>query len=97
MGGLIDYIVEDEENGLLALDSGKLVVMLETSKYAVVADCVSSFGVTYCKGKKSFILSGYSNLYSIEYKDYKKLCEEARRQFGDAELSDEKKILYNVD
>ena len=97
MDGLIDYIVEDEENGLLALDSGKLVVMLETSKYAVVADCVSSFGVTYCKGKKSFILSGYSNLYSIEYKDYKKLCEEARRQFGDAELSDEKKILYNVD
>ncbi len=97
MGGLIDYIVEDEENGLLALDSGKLVVMLETSKYAVVADCVSNFGVTYCKGKKSFILSGYSNLYSIEYKDYKKLCEEARRQFGDAELSDEKKILYNVD
>ena len=97
MDGLIDYIVEDEENGLLALDSGKLVVMLETSKYAVVADCVSSFGVTYCKGKKSFILSGYSNLYSIEYKGYKKLFEEARRQFGDAELSDEKKILYNVD
>ena len=97
MGGLIEYVVEDEENGLLALDSGTVAALLETSKYAVVADCGSGYGVTYCKWDKTFILSGRANLYSIGYKDYKKLCEEARRQFGDAELSDEKKILYNVD
>ena len=51
----------------------------------------------YCKDNKTFILAQADGLYSMEYKDYKKLCEEARRQFGDAELSDEKKILYNVD
>ncbi len=97
MGGLIQYIVEDEENGLLALDSGKVLALFETSKYAVVADILCSKGVTYCKDNKTFILAKADGLYSMEYKDYKKLCEEARRQFGDAELSDEKKILYNVD
>ena len=97
MTGGITYIVEDEENGILAISSGYLTALFETSQYAVVADCRSSYGVTYCKNDKTFLLSGYSNLFTIGYKDYKKLCEEAREQFGDAELTEEKKILYNID
>jgi hypothetical protein len=30
------------------------------------------------------------------YKDYSKLMEEARKQYPDAKLSDEKKAKYNI-
>ena len=97
MTNLVDYVLEDTENGILVVSGGNVTALFETSKYALVADCYSAYGVTYCKDIKSFLLSGKRNLYTIGYKDYKQLREEAYRQFGDVKLSDEKKILYNID
>ena len=82
--------------GLMAACTGSSLFLFETKGYGRVA---------YAKNGLVFLKSNDSVLVSIDrkeikrtyYKDYKKLMEEAKKQFPGATLSDEKKTRYNVD
>ena len=53
-------------------------------------------GITYLKGEKRFITKKQTLINAIGYKNYQELIKEAKKQFPDAELSEEKKIKYNI-
>ncbi len=94
--GSISTIVCDDESNLMAVCTGSSLFLFETKGYGRVA---------YAKNGLVFLKSNDSVLVSIDrkeikrtyYKDYKKLMEEAKKQFPGATLSDEKKTRYNVD
>ena len=50
----------------------------------------------YLKGEKRFITKDLNLISAIGYKNYQELIKEAKKQFPDAELSEEKKIKYNI-
>lgn len=94
--GNIHYIVCDEENGLMAACTGLSVFLFETNGYGLVA--FAEDGILYLKNKASILLSiDRTKIKRTYYKDYKKLVEEAKKQFPDASLSAEKRTRYNVD
>ncbi len=94
--GSISYIVCDEKNGLMAACTGSSVFLFETNGYGLVA--FAEDGITYLKSNGSILLSiDRATIKRTYYKDYKKLVEEAKKQFPGAALSAEKKIRYNVD
>ncbi|MBR1861877.1 MAG: toll/interleukin-1 receptor domain-containing protein [Lachnospiraceae bacterium] len=95
--GKISYIAEDTDRGLTALSGTMRTALLENGMYGVVADCESSYGVTYCAENGSFVLSGKNNIYRIAYKNYEELKILADKEFSGAVLSDEKKKIYNID
>ncbi|MCR5503851.1 MAG: TIR domain-containing protein [Lachnospiraceae bacterium] len=94
--GEIDYIVCDEESGLMAVCTGVSLFLFETDGYGRVAYVPD--GLLYLKGTDSILVSiDRKKLSRIHYKNYGKLVEEAKKQFPGASLSDEKKARYNVD
>lgn len=94
--GSIGHIVCDDESNLMAVCTGTSVFLFETGGYGRVA--YAEDGLLYLKSNDSILLSiDRTNIRRTYYKDYKKLMEEARKQFPGAELSAEKKIRYNVD
>ena len=94
--GNIHYIVCDEENGLMAACTGLSVFLFETNGYGLVA--FAEDGILYLKNNASILLSiDRTKIKRTYYKDYKKLVEEAKKQFPDASLSAEKRTRYNVD
>lgn len=55
-------------------------------------------GLVFLKSNDSVLVSiDRQDIKRTYYKDYKKLMEEAKKQFPGAALSDEKKTRYNVD
>jgi hypothetical protein len=93
--GGVDYIVCDEENGLMAICQGYGLYLFETEGYGCVA--YADDGMVYLKDNASILLSNNrSTIYRTHYKNCKALMEEAEKQFPGAELSDEKKVKYNI-
>ncbi|MBO4904925.1 MAG: TIR domain-containing protein [Lachnospiraceae bacterium] len=94
--GSISHIVCDDESKLMAVCTGASVFLFETRGYGCVA--YAEDGLLYLKSNDSILVSiDRINIRRTYYKDYKKLMEEARKQFPGAELSAEKKTRYNVD
>jgi hypothetical protein len=55
-------------------------------------------GLEYLKGDDSILVSiDRINIRRTYYKDYKKLMEEAKKQFPNATLTAEKRAQYNID
>ena len=91
----VSYLVCDEDSGLMAICQGAGVFLFETNGYGCVA--YAGDGLTYLKQNDSILLSNnMSTVERIYYKDYKTLIEEAKKQFPGAELSDEKRVKYNI-
>lgn len=93
--GIVDYIVCNEESNLIAVCQGYDLFLFETEGYGCVA--YAGDGVFYLKTNDSILLSrNRRDVHRIYYKDYKKLMEEACKQFPGAALNDEKKAKYNI-
>ncbi|MBR5116684.1 MAG: WD40 repeat domain-containing protein, partial [Lachnospiraceae bacterium] len=91
----VDFIVCDEESGLMAVCSGYDLFLFETGSYGCVA--YADAGIVYLKGDDSILLcSDKTEVKRTRYKDYRKLIEEAAKQFPGAALSDEKRAKYNI-
>ena len=54
-------------------------------------------GGTYLAKQKAFLLINGRSIRLVKYKDYHALLEEAKRQFPNAVLSEEKKVEYNIE
>ncbi|MBP5383883.1 MAG: toll/interleukin-1 receptor domain-containing protein [Lachnospiraceae bacterium] len=94
--GTISYIVCDDESNLMAVCTGQSLFLYETKGYARVA--YAEDGLVFLKSNDSVLVSiDRQDIKRTYYKDYKKLMEEAKKQFPGASLSDEKKTRYNVD
>ncbi len=94
--GTIDHIVCDDKNGLMAACTGASTYLFETAGYGSVA--FAEDGLVYLKSNSSILVSiDRTELRRTYYKDYRKLMEEAKKQFPGASLSDEQKTRYNVD
>ncbi|MBR5359765.1 MAG: hypothetical protein IK123_02645, partial [Lachnospiraceae bacterium] len=93
--GTVDYLVCDEESGLMAICQGYDLFLFETKGYGCVA--YASDGVLYLKNNDAIILAhNRKDAKRTYYKDYKKLLEEAAKQFPGAQLSEEKMVKYNI-
>lgn len=91
----VDYIVCDEDSDLMAVCTGYGLLLYETGSYGCVA--YADEGLFYLKDNNSILLSrNRMEIKRTYYKDYKKLMEEARKQFPGATLNDEKKAKYNI-
>ena len=94
--GTIDHIVCDEDSHLMAVCTGMSLFLFETNGYGCVA--YAEDGLVYLKGNDSILLSiDRIKIRRTYYKDYKKLMEEAKKQFPNSALSAEKRTRYNVD
>ena len=93
--GIVDYIVCDEESDLMAVCQGSDLFIFKTPEYGCVA--YAADGIFYLKNSDSILIShNRQDVHKTYYKDYKKLIEEAYKQFPGAKLSDEKKAKYNI-
>lgn len=93
--GSVNYLVCDDENGLLAICQGSGLFLFETGGYGCVA--YAADGLTYLKENKSILLGDNRSMVKrTYYKDYKTLIKEVEKQFPGAQLSDEKKVKYNI-
>ena len=91
----VDHLVCDDENGLMAICTGYGLYLFETDGYGCVA--YADHGLMYLKANKSILLSSDRKLIErTYYKNYEALIKEAEKQFPGAELSDEKKVKYNI-
>ena len=91
----VDFIVCDDESGLMAVCTGYGLMLYETGSYGCVA--MVDDGLVYLKNNDSVLISrNRAEIKRTYYKDYKALTEEARKQFPEAKLSEEKKVKYNV-
>ena len=94
--GSINYIVCDDESGLMAISEGYSMLLLETKGFGRVA--YADDGITYLKNNNSILLTiDMMEIKRTYYKDYKELVKEAREQFPEASLSDEKRARYNIE
>lgn len=85
-------------------DSGSELTIVSTSTALYVLsnrDCGQlayvPYGITYSSATGCFIIQDRDNLSKIPYKNYRELIAEAKKQFPDAELSERKRIEYNID
>ena len=91
----VDYIVCDEDSGLMAVCQGYGLFLFETGGYGCVA--YAENGMFYLESNDSILLSNdRANVQRIYHKDYKTLMDEAKKQFPGVTLSDEKKVKYNI-
>ncbi len=93
----INNVIFDDANGVIALCTSRYVYLIENETFVLVADAVNNGTITYVPAAKAFVLSDTKGIWKIGYKDYRELIEEAKKQFPGAELTEEKKIRYNID
>ena len=69
--------------------------LYETDGYGCVGN--ADKGQAYLKGNDSILINdNRKNINRTYYKDYRKLMEEAKKQFPGAALDDEKRVKYNI-
>ncbi len=79
----------------MALCDNIYMYLLETDSFGICAKV--PYGAVYIPSDRAFIIANAGHLYSVPYKDYKALIEEAKKQFPGAELTAEEKVKYNLD
>ena len=90
----IKKIIFDEENNMTAFTDTLNLYLVNNSGYGMLAYVPG--GISYIKDEKKFITKAKNEISSIKYKRYDELIEMAKKQFPDAELTEEKKIKYNI-
>ena len=94
--GSISNIVCDDEDHLMAVCTGSSLFLFETKGFGCVG--YAQDGLVFLKSNDSILMSiDRTNIRRTYYKDYKKLMEEAKKQFPKAILSDELRARYNID
>ncbi len=93
--GELKEIICNTEKGFMAACDGSNAVLFETEGYRTVAEVPDA--VAYIKDENGFLLCRSNRRYcETSYKDYEALRKESDVQFPGAELSDEKKVQYNI-
>ncbi|MBO4669293.1 MAG: toll/interleukin-1 receptor domain-containing protein [Lachnospiraceae bacterium] len=87
------YMIEDGER--VALCDGYTVSLVDAASFGQFA-YVDDAG-TYLSKQKAFLLINGRSIRLTKYKDYRALLEEAKRQFPNSVLSEEKKVEYNIE
>ncbi len=77
-GYTVKYISEDDN--MLAVGTGYDIYLIDKGEYGLMAYIEGA--MSYLYADSSFIMMGRNTMYRTMYKDYKKLLEESRRQFG---------------
>ena len=85
----------DLENNVVSIYNGNELYLFNTEDYGVLAKV--SGGLFYSKKTCSFIVADGIYVTDIPYKNYKKLSAMAKDFLHGLELSEEKKIRYNID
>ncbi len=95
VGSKISHITCDDDDNLMAVCFGQGVLLFETETYGCVAESI--YGLLYLKDDNSILVSFDEQVIKkTHYKNYSALIEDAKKQFPGAELSEEKKIKYNI-
>lgn len=93
--GNLGFIICDEDSGLMAACLSEGLYLYETDGYGCVAK--ADKGLAYLKGSDTILINDDKrNIKRIHYKDYRTLMEEAKKQFPNAVLDDEKRVKYNI-
>ena len=93
--GSLGFIICDEDSNLMAACLTNSLYLYETEGYGCVA--YADKGQAYLKGNDSILINDdRKNIKRTYYKDYRKLMEEAKKQFPGATLDDEKRVKYNI-
>lgn len=93
LGRPISFISEAE--GKIAISTDQAVTLLDAESFGKLADVPNA--VVYLPKSQTFILAIGKDTWATGYKNYQDLKSEAERQYPGAKLSDEKKVLYNID
>ena len=94
----ISCITEDEEDNLIAIQEQYSLYLLTNDDYSPVAYIPR--GTSYFPDKNLIIRKEFwfgHDFYSVPYKDYKELIDEANILFPGIALSEEKKREYNIE
>ena len=89
----IAYMTEDED--FIALCDNYTVSLVDAKTFGRVA--FVNHAATYLSKEKKFVLLSGRKVWSSAYKDYGSLLDEAKRQFPGSCLSEEKKVMYNIE
>ena len=84
-----------EDGRFLALCDNYTVSLVDAKSFGRLA--YVPYAVTFLSSEQKFILVSGRKVWATGYKDYQMLLTEAKRQFPGASLSDEKKVLYNIE
>ncbi|MBP5489203.1 MAG: toll/interleukin-1 receptor domain-containing protein [Lachnospiraceae bacterium] len=93
MPAQVAYVLESD--GTIALCDNYTVSLLDAENFGRLAYVPNA--VTYLAGCKQFVIADGTSVWTVGYKNYRELLAEAERQFPGAELSDEKRIMYNIE
>ncbi len=91
----IQYTVADEDNHMMAFYNGYDMYLVSTEDYGVLAYVPGCF--VYSKKDQSFITRDGKTLVKMPYRNYLGLIIEAKEEFPNSVLSEEKKVKYNIE
>lgn len=87
--------IPDQESGTICLVTTANIIVLDGESYERVAQ--ADRGLAYLPGQGAVFCKNYRTLYRFPYMTLPMLLEEARAQFGDAQLTQLERTQYNVD
>ena len=93
MPAQVAYVLESD--GTIALCDNYTVSLLDAETFGRLAYVPNA--VTYLTDRKQFVIADGISVWTVGYKNYRELLAEAERQFPGAALSDEKKVMYNIE
>lgn len=91
----IEQAVSDRESGTVSLITTSDMVILDGDSYEKVAQVDK--GLAYLPGQGMVLCRNYGTLYRFPYMTLEMLMDEARAQFGGAELTQLERTQYHVD
>lgn len=91
----IKRAIIDEESGTISLVTTTNMIILDGESYERVAQV--DRGLAYLPEQGAVLCRNYRALYRFPYMTLHMLLDEARAQFGDAELTQLERTQYNVD
>ena len=89
----VSYLLESD--GIIAVCDNQTVSLLNAEDFGRLA--YVPYAAIWLPDRQSFVITDGRNAYSAGYKNYRELLEEAKRQFPDAELTEEKRVQYNIE
>lgn len=91
----IERAMEDEESGTISLVTTASMIILDGESYEMTA--WAEEGLAYLPKQGAVFSKHYNTLYRFPYMTLDMLLEEAKAQFGDAQLTQFERTQYNVD
>lgn len=89
----VSYLLEAD--GIIAVCDNYTVSLLNAEDFGRLA--YVPYASIYLPDSQSFVLTSGRSAYKAGYKNYRELLDEAKRQFPDAELTEEKRVQYNIE